>query len=214
MIQRYRGASFTISAYLVAFVATFYVWHGVYCAIFIPTVAKMIAGHRMRMFWLAPADTTWIRSLSYVFNALCLFEAVVFSMCFIGIYSVRPWEAAPIAIASLVWLIVGLCTILYGFMFPQYYLYRAIATEKARQRESLQELVEAYRARIPELKEDERNQFSQLLDLTSRIAVARETAIDTKAAGSFVTSLVLPIASFLAGHFKVFDAYGRRLSGQ
>jgi len=209
-IQRYRGVTFTAAGYVLSIVATFYVWHGVYCAIFIPTLAKTVAAHRMKTFWLAPAETSWIRNLSYAFNALCLSEAIVLSMCFAGVYNVRPWEALPIAITSALWLVVGLCTILYAFVFPQYYLYRAITSEKMKQREFLQNLVEAYRTRIQGSGEDERKHLLQLLDLTSHLAATRETAIDMKAAASFVTSLILPILSFLAGHLKVFEFITRR----
>jgi hypothetical protein len=44
------------------------------------------------------------------------------------------------------------------------------------------------------------------------VTAARETAIDIKAAGSFVTSLILPVASFLVGYLKLLVTWsGRRV---
>ncbi|MBI3679155.1 MAG: hypothetical protein HY235_01935 [Acidobacteria bacterium] len=206
VIQHATSARFSVTSYLLGFVCLFWVFHGGYCALYTPTLAKAAAETDIRMYWLNPADTGWIRTLSFSFNAMSLSEGIVLTLCITGMYWFRPWESRLAATVSLTWLAVGLAGISYGFLYPQFHLYRAIRREKTRQMLRVQQQLGVLALRLMQLDDEERKQLSQLVDLNSRLSGARETAVDPKAVGGYITSLIIPTLSFLAGHFKVGSA--------
>ena len=117
----------------------------------------------------------------------------------VALYWFKPWESPAAALVSGVWLLAGWMAVSYSFLFPHFYISKAIRAEKYRQMAELQKILASYQARLEKLSEDELKKLSELISLYDRLAAARETSLDIQALSSFFTSLVLPTLSFLGG---------------
>jgi hypothetical protein len=87
----------------------------------------------------------------------------------------------------------------YGFFYPQLFLGRTIRASRDRQLEIIQAAMRPYLQRMAALTEEEQKRLSALIDLQSRLMSAKQSAIDPKTIGTYLTSLIIPIASFLLG---------------
>ena len=67
----------------------------------------------------------------------------------------------------------------------------------------IQTILRSLRDRLSELSEVEQKHLTQLLDINNRLVDSRQSAFDLKTVGTFVTSLLIPIASFILGRLGV-----------
>jgi len=199
MVERHTTADFDLSDYFLGFIAIFSVSHGGYSGILIPTLAKAASQERMRLFWLDPAASSGVKMASSAFAKLSWADALFVTLCMIGLYWFKPWESRVVALISGAWLVAGWVAVSHSFLYPHYYLSKAIRTEKYRQMANIQSVITSYRARLEELDEDDFKKLSELINVYERVAAARETSIDLQAFRNFATSLVIPTLSFLGG---------------
>lgn len=199
VIERNTSARFGVGGYVLMFFAIFAIGHGAYCAVLIPTLAKAASKERMRLFWLNPADSPGVEMASSAFAKLSMADALVVTLCIVAMYWFRPWESPLAALVSGIWLVIGLAAVSYSFLYPHYYLSKAIRAEKRRQIALVQDVITSYRERIEQLSEDDFKKLSKLIKLYDRLVSARETAIKMEAFRSFLTSLAIPALSFFGG---------------
>ena len=199
VIERNTSASFQVIDYVLAFLAIFSVGQGGYCGIFIPTLAQAATKERMRLFWLNPAESYGVRMASLAFGKLVVVDALFVSFCMIALYWFKPWESSLAALVSGAWLVTGWTAVSFAFLYPHYYLSRAIKAEKERQLANLQTTITQYQACLKEPSEGDFKKLSEFIALYDRLTKVRETSIDTQALRNFITSLVIPTMSFLGG---------------
>lgn len=198
MIHDFASLKVRLPTCVLAFLAIGFASNGGYCALQIPTFSKVVERNKMKWKWLNPAGTPWVRTLSFGFNTLSAWEAVVGSLCMLALLRPSAVELPPVV--AIFWLSITLLVVSWGFLYPQWYLYKAISKERARQLDELEPNLNIFAGHVLGLKEEDRKQLLLLLDLNTRLFAARDTAIDLKAVGGFVSSLVLPILTFVAGH--------------
>jgi hypothetical protein len=203
MVQRNSSVHFHFTTYLLGVPCLFLVSHGAYCAYSLPKLTRVLSHQEMRTFWLVPAETPWIRTLASGFNILSLAEAVVLAFCIAGMYWFKPWESRQVILIPSIWLMVGLMVVSYGFVYPQIYLARVVRAARVRQIEAIQAAVKPYVLRLGDLTEEEQKRIAGLSEIQSRLLAAKQSALDLKTIGTFVTSLVLPTASFVLGRLGI-----------
>jgi hypothetical protein len=182
--------------------------HGAYFALRMPVVAGAIAKSEMEMFWIHPADTSWIKTLSFGLSTLTLSEAFAMALGMPVIYKLKSMNSPNQASISGWWLVIALCVIVYGYLYPQFHFYRAISAEKDRQIQAVQQIIDSHRDRLEAMGEDERRMLWQFVDLTDRLSKARESAFDSQIVTGLVTSFVLPIGGFILAHREVLSIFG------
>lgn len=209
LVQRSTTVHFHVTAYLLGVPTLFFVSHGAYCAYSLPELTKVLSRQDMKVFWLNPAETPWLKMLAAGYNTLAFAEAIVLSFCIASMYWFKPWESRQVIALSAVWLALGLAVVVYGFLYPQFYLATAVRRAKQRQAEWVQSVLEPYLVKRGSWTEDERKDMALLLDLNSRLATARQSFLDFKTIGAFITSLVIPIASFVLGRLGILPQQSR-----
>ncbi|HEY2974122.1 MAG TPA: hypothetical protein VGJ48_16520 [Pyrinomonadaceae bacterium] len=201
-IQIHLGSYFLILIFGMA------VGQGGYCALLIPRLATVIRKIPMRMFWLYPADTPWVKKISSVFTKLSIANAFIGTCIMFGMLWLKPWEsfsAAGIAGAVLVgtWAIV-----LYSFIYPHFQLGKILKAEQMEQMGQLQKIIDSKSLMPEHPSEDEIKKLNEMIKVYEQVASARASAIDTQAVLRLLFSLGIPMLSFLA----VLIDLGRRLS--
>jgi hypothetical protein len=203
VVQQHSSVRFHLTAHLLGVPCLFLVSHGAYCAYNLPTLTRVVSEQGMKTFWMVPAETPWIGTLGFGFNMLSLAEAVVLAFCIGGMYWLKPWESRQVILISAIWLMVGLLVVFYGFSYPQIHLARVVRAARVRQIDSIQCAMRPCVARLGSLTEEEQKQLSGLLELQGRLLASKQSVLDVKTISTFVTSLVLPIASFVLGRLGV-----------
>jgi hypothetical protein len=202
------GNHLNAASYLVAALCLFACSHGAYFALVMPLLASIIAKGDMEMFWINPADTSWIKTLSFGLSMLTLSEAFAMALGMPVIYLLRSMKAPNQAFISGVWLAIALCVIIYGYLYPHFHLYRVISAEKDRQIQAVQKIIDSHRDRLEAIGEDERRRLWQFVDLNDRLSRARESAFDNQIVTGLVTSLILPIGGFILTHKEALSFLG------
>ena len=177
----------------------FFLSHGAYNALFLPLMTNVLSKQDMKAFWLVPAETPWIGKLLFGFNMLSLAEAGSFAICIGSLYWLKPWESRQIIMISSIWLIIGLLVISYGFIYPQLCLARVVRAARLRQIQTIQSALQPYLGRLGSLSDEERKLVSSLIEIHDRMLSAKQNVLDVKTVGTYLTSLVLPTASFVLG---------------
>ncbi|MFY9557281.1 MAG: hypothetical protein WAV47_21430, partial [Blastocatellia bacterium] len=109
----YASANFKLGSYVLVFLCFFVVGNGAYCAIGIPTLLRTIHRQKMKLFWLSPADTPWVKEASWIFTKLFIADSTVAGWAIIGLYLLRPLESRATTAVALIWLVIALLAILY-----------------------------------------------------------------------------------------------------
>jgi len=196
--------------YIGVFCGMFAIGNGGYCALVIPTLASAASNYRMNLFAYDPASTTAIRIASAGFGKLALANGIVATLVIALIFTFRPWQGQVTLWIAFAWLLAGWGAVTYSFIYPNYHLSKIISREKQMQLEKLEALIEPYHARLGELSEQELDRMQNMIELRDRIAKAKDTAVDLGAWRDYISSLVLPLASFVAG-FIDFSSMMRNL---
>ena len=194
--QAYTSARFKAGSYVIAFLCQFAVGHGAYCATQIPTLLKAISHQKMKLFWLSPANTAWIKQASWIFTKLSLADSFIAAFGLIGLYLLRPAESKITAAVALLWLITALVTILYTFVYPHHYLNRIIRIEKKCHVVSMQDLITSHSSELRNMTGDDLKQYLELIKLYRLLESARETAIDFRAWSGLIPSIAIPTLSY------------------
>jgi hypothetical protein len=198
VFARYSSIHFHFGSYLLMAVCGIALGQGGYCALRIPRLAKAITAAPMDMFWLHPADSSWIKEASSVFTKLSLANALIATCCIIGLVWPRPWKSSMPAIVAATWLFVTLSVVLYSFIYPHYHLGKAIKEAKKREMDTMQTLIAFKKEWIEKPEgETEIEKLNELLKVYDQLAASRESAIDTQAMLSLFFSLAIPILSFI-----------------
>lgn len=205
--ERVNNHDFKVGSYFLVFLSMFAVGHGAYCAVGIPKLVKVISKQNMKMFWLNPADTSWVREASWIFTKLSMADALVAGIGITGLYLLDPSRSPQTAALALSWLFIGLAAVIHSFVYPHYYLMQAIKAEKRHQMEEIQEIISNYKARLHDLNEDEFSRLAELIKMYEQLASARETAIDLRALSNFLPALAIPILSYFG---KALIDYGMK----
>jgi len=192
-----------LGLYVGVFCGIFAIGNGGYCAWIIPTLASTGSSCRMNLFPYNPASTTAIRIASAGFGKLALANGIVATLVILLIFAFRPWQGRMTLQIALIWLLVGWGVVTYSFAFPQYHLAKIISQEKHRQIERLEVLIEAYHNRLEDLSDKEIDKMQKLIDLRDRIFMSNDSAIDLGAWRDYISSIVLPLASFVTGVINI-----------
>lgn len=191
-------------SYVLVFVCFFAIGHGAYCAIVIPTLVRTINKADVQLFWLSPADTSWIRDASSIFTRLSLADAFTAAFCIFGLFFFAPLEILTTKVVALVWLIIGIVGLLYTFFYPHRFLKLAIKSEKKNQLAKLQSIITSYEERLKELSEDDLKRLKEYIGLHEKLVASRETALNVSKWLSLIPSLAVPTITFFVGAFGLW----------
>jgi hypothetical protein len=208
VIERNTTVVFGIGTYILMFFAIFVIGQGAYSAVMIPTIVRAATKERMKLFWLHPTDSPAIKMASSAFAKLSMADAAIVTICLIAMYWFKPWESPDAAIVSGIWLLIGLSAVSYSFLYPHYYLSKAIKAEKERQMLNLQAIISSFQSSITELSEEDLKRLAEFNKLYDQLSATRESAIDTRAFRGFLTSLAVPTLSFLGGLLDLGQIFG------
>lgn len=192
-------AEFDVGDYFLGALAMFCVSHGGYCGLLIPTIAKPLSKGGLRLFWLNPSDSEPIKIASWAFRLLTLADGFFVTSCIIALYWFRPWESMLVVGISGAWLIVGVIAVSYSFFYPHFFLDSAIKAEKKKQLEAVKKILDDYYQRIDKLVEKDFRKLNEYILLYERISKTRESSINVSAFQNYLTSIAIPILSFLTG---------------
>lgn len=198
-IAKNRSMNFKSGSYILIFCCFFAIGHGAYCAVIIPTLAKVLSQKRMKMFWLNPADSSWVNDASTFFTKLSMADALIVAFVIGGLYLLKPWESSKTAWVAGIWLLIGITCLSYTFLYPHYYLNKAIKLEKKRQMENLQKIILTYQTRVENLDKSEFEDLFERIKLYDHLSTAKESAVDTQALLRFITSIIVPSLTYLGG---------------
>jgi len=198
-----------IGSYVLIFLCGIALGQGGYCAVRIPTLAKILRNLPLKMFWLYPADTLWIKNASSVFTRLALANAFFGTSLILGLLWLRPWKSSLTTVIAAIWLLFTWVVVLYSFLYPHYQLGKILQAEKNRQSVALQNSITSLRTMIGSTSnESELKRLNETIKLYDQLESARASAIDMQAIIRLFLSLGVPVISFIA----VLIDVGRRLA--
>ena len=198
-----------IGSYVLIFICGIALGQGGYCAVRIPRLAKILRSLPLKMFWLYPADTQWIRQASSVFTRLALANAFFGATLMLGLLWLRPWKSSTTTAIAMLWLLLTWAVVLYSFVYPHYQLGKILKAEKTRQSVELQKSITALRSVIdPGSDESALKKLNETIKVYDQLEAARASAIDMRAIVRLFVSLGVPMLSF----FAVLVDLGRRLA--
>jgi hypothetical protein len=209
-IGSYAQMEIHAGSYFLIFVCGVAIGQGGYCAIVIPTLAKVLRQMPMSMFWLYPADTPWVRKLSSIFTKLSIANALIGTFIMFGLLWLKPWKSMRTAGFAGMGLVFTWTVVLYSFIYPHFQLGKALKAEKTDRMLDLQGAIESQRKALLEENpsEDGIKKLNEMIKVYEQLASARASAIDTQAILRLFLSLGIPTLSFIA----VLIELGRRLS--
>lgn len=189
--------NFSVGSYISVSVAMFAVAHGAYCAIFIPTLMWVISRVDMKLYWLNPADTPWVKDASWICTKLTIADVFIVLFCFLGLYLLDPFNLTMTRWIAFVWLIIGILALGWSFIFPQYLLYKVIRDERLRQIDELQEIIAAYRSHLKDASQEELIKLGELLKQYNYLTSSKQSAIESRSVLGVIGSLASLIAAYL-----------------
>lgn len=192
-----RSLDFKVGSYLLVLCCFFAVGHGAYCTLLVPTVVWVLNKQRMRLFWLNPADTRWVKDASVFFTKLSIADALIFAFGMSGLYLLKPWQASGSTWTALTWLLIGVICLSYIFLFPHYYLNKSIKREKESQLQEMQDAILSFRKPFSDLDASEFTELMGLINLYNDLLLAKESAIDLKNSTKALSSLSVLVITYL-----------------
>lgn len=189
-----------LGSYFLIFCLGIAIGQGGYCAMIIPRLASVLRKTPMRLFWLSPADSPWVRDASSLFTKLSLANAFIGTCFMFGILWLRPWQSITTAGIAALCLLCTWVVVLYSFIYPHFQLGKALKLEKSERMRELQDVIDQQRASFIQgnASEEEAKKFVEMIKVYEQLASARSTAIDTQAIVRLSLSLAMPMLSFLA----------------
>lgn len=192
-----------IGIHVGAFLGMFAVGNGGYCALVIPTLASAASKHRMNLYPYDPASSVGVRMASSSFGKLSLANGLVATAVIALLFALRPWEARSTLIIASAWLLGGWGAVTYSFAFPHYRIATAISREKQIQLEKMESVIQFYHARIGDLSAEDLGKLQKMVKLRDDVHNTSNWAIDAGAWREYISSLILPLLSFVAGAVDV-----------
>jgi hypothetical protein len=196
-IVRTMSLHLKFGSYLLVFCCGFAIGHGAYCTVMIPTLTRVLSKHRMKLFWVSPADTVWINDASMFFTKLTIADSLIFAFCISGLYLLKPWHAPGTTWLALAWLLIGIICLSYVFLFPHYYLNKSIKREKKSQLQDIQKKILSYETPVRELSASHYKELMGHINVYKDLAAARESAIDLQNSSRVLTSFSVLILTYL-----------------
>ncbi len=197
-IANTRSLDFKFGSYLLVFCCFFAVGHGAYCTLMIPTLVRRISKLKLKLFWLNPADTAWVKEASTFFTKLTIADALVFAVGMTGLYLLKPWQSTRTTWLALAWLLTGVTCLSYIFLFPHYYLDKCIKREKKTQVKEMQDKILSYKQPATTLSAAEFKDLLGHITLYNKLVVAKESAIELQNSFKVLTSVSVFVLSYLA----------------
>ncbi|MGA2186847.1 MAG: hypothetical protein ABSH47_27880 [Bryobacteraceae bacterium] len=112
-----------------------------------------------------------------------------------------------IILISSIWPVVALATVAYGFFYPQYHLGRIVRAAWTRQLEDMQGAARPYSMRLGHLTDEDWKQVDALTDIQTQLLAAGRSTLDWRTIGAFVTTFLLPVASYVLGMLGVLPQH-------
>jgi hypothetical protein len=195
--------------YIGIFIGMFAVGNGAHCARNIPTLARAACKHRLRLYPYDPASSAAMQIVSSGFGKLSLANGLVVTIIMILLFALHPWQAQLTLTIAAFWLLLGWGVVTYSFAYPHYYMAQAISKEKKIQVERLEHLITVRNTNLEGLTQEEFDKLKKMVELREIISKARNTAIDLNAWKSYLSSLVLPLLSFVIGVIKNYLSFAK-----
>lgn len=187
------------SSYIVTFVAGFILGNGAYFALTVPTIVRVFSRCRFHLYCFAPSDSPFIRKIKSCFGMMTVANAIIFSIGMLEIYLMGPFGSKTTTRVALWSLISGLLIVSYSFLYPHYFLTRIVRQEKWA-------VLEIMQAKINKLYNghelpDSKNaaEIKALMELYDLAKQSSDSSLNFAVLRTYVTSLILPTASFIAG---------------
>ncbi len=174
--------------------------HGVYCALVIPTLARRLSAHRLRLYPYDPASSAGLIATSSSFGRLSVANGAVSTYLIALILLSGAWAADSGQWIALGWMVSGWGLATYSFLFPNFHISRVI---KAARLETLAKL--ELLAIDPHEKGGQKQwpeTLSEIVELRRQVQQTRSTSIDFRGVRDYVSSLVLPLLTFLLGLYQ------------
>ena len=188
-----------IGIHIGVFLGMFAVGNGGYCALVIPTLASAASKHRMNLYPYDPASSVGVRMASSSFGKLSLANGLVASVIIALLFALHPWEAQSTLIVAFAWLLGGWGAVTYSFVFPHYRVATAISREKQIQLEKLESVIQSYHTRIGDLSAEDLDKLQKMIKLRDEVHKTSNWAIDAGTWREYISSLILPLLSFVVG---------------
>jgi hypothetical protein len=198
-IEIFPGAFHTVGTSISVFFAGASIGGGWYCAMVIPTAAKVIGRHPPRLFPLNPADTPEIQMIADVFRNCALGVAVVCTTLTVAFSYAEPMKDAKPTFATIVWVVLSWAVTTYSFGYPYYWLSKPVADERRRQLRSLDVAMKPLTQDVSKLSESDFDKLQRFLDLRSFVSSSSASLISHRTVVEYVSSLILPVVAFIAG---------------
>lgn len=198
-----------LSSYIVVFISGFLIGNGAYFALTVPTVAYVLSKCRFRLYCFAPSEAPFIRKVKSCFGMMTVANAIVFSVVMLEIYLMDPSGSKTTMRLALSCLIFGVLVISYSFLYPHLFLSRIVRQEKWAVLDTLQ-------ARINHLYDGHdlpdpktAGEIKALMDLYSLAKMSPDSSLNFAVLRTYFSSLILPMASFIAGLINWRDLISR-----
>ncbi|MEO8048813.1 MAG: hypothetical protein ABI833_00235 [Acidobacteriota bacterium] len=183
-----------IQTIVAGYVVAFFGLHGLYFALFIPQLARLVSRQNMHLYWLRPADTPWIERLSAMFTAMCIGQIFGGSVAFPILWLRMPKGSTVGFLASLIWLVIACVVVCYSFLFPQYFLARVIKEKKQKDVALLQSELHYHLQTCDSFghAQEWSSSMQNVFGAYELAATAPETAVNFKSSIFVVGSLLFP----------------------
>ena len=188
---------FKLGSYFLVFCCSFGVGHGAYCTFVIPTLTRVVAKRRMKVFWLNPGDTEWINDASEFFTKLTIADSLIFALCLLSLYLLKPWHAPGTMRLALAWLLIGIVSLSYIFLFSHYHLNQCIKREKKAKLRLMQNKILSYNQPGSKLNEAQLEEFVGHVNVYKELSNARESAIDLQKLSQVLSSVSVLVLTYL-----------------
>lgn len=207
LLEGTNGANESIGIYLSVFIGMFAIGNGVYCCLKCPTLTKPISQHPARLYPYDPASTLSLKAYISIFGKLSLGCGFIVTVIMSLMLFIRPWQDQTTLFLALAWLILGWSAVTYCFIYPLTLLSAIVRKEKHRHLKKIEDLIRdrVGRADIEKLPKEEFEELKRLIDLRDAILKTRDIPIDTASFRSYITSLILPLTSFLVANRSLFS---------
>lgn len=188
--------------YATIFLGMFAVGNGVYCCLKCPTLVSPLTKHPIKLYPYDPANTISLQALMSIFGKLSLGCGFVVTVIMLLMSFVRPWQDQAKMLIGLTWLILGWGAVTYCFVFPFFKLSKAIRLEKQKQLKQLDKQIRSCvrQGEYGALSKDDLETLKKLIELRDFIFKTKNSPIDTVTLRNYISSLILPLASFFVAN--------------
>lgn len=193
------GIPIFLSSYIIVFIAGFLIGNGAYFALTAPTLACVLSKCRFCLYCFAPSEAPFIRKVKSCFGMMTIGNAIVFSVVMLEIYLMGPSGSKTTMRLALLCLLFGVSIISYSFLYPHLFLSRIVRREKWAVLDNMQAKISSLYGgqNLPDPKVA--GEIRELMDLYNLAKQSSDSSLNFAVLWTYFSSLILPMASFLAG---------------